>query len=65
MKYHRHQVGIINAEKDTSGAVAEMNIVQAKNAVLNSEFRLEQEIKRADRQQGVEFERIHRQMDMV
>jgi len=42
-----------------------MNIVQAKNAVLNSEFRLEQEIKRADRQQGVEFERIHRQMDMV
>ncbi len=41
---------MIAAEKDTSGAVAEMNIVQAKNAVLNSEFRLEQEIKRADRQ---------------
>lgn len=50
LKYHRHQVGIISAEKDTSAAVAEMNIVQAKNAVLNSEFRLEQEIKRADRQ---------------
>jgi hypothetical protein len=27
LKYHRHQVGIISAEKDTSGAVAEMNIV--------------------------------------
>lgn len=41
LKYHRHQTGIIAAEKDTSAAVAEMNIVQAKNAVLNSEFRLE------------------------
>jgi hypothetical protein len=41
LKYHRHQVGIISAEKDTSGAVAEMNIVQAKNCVLNSEYKLE------------------------
>ena len=43
-------MGIISAEKDTSGAVAEMNIVQAKNAILNTEYKLEQEIKRADRQ---------------
>ena len=65
LKYHRHQVGIISAEKDTSGAVAEMNIVQAKNAILNTEYKLEQEVKRADRQQGVEYDRIHRQMDMI
>ena len=51
LKYHRHQVSIISAEKDTSGAVAEMNTVQAKNAVLNAEYKLEQEVKRADRQQ--------------
>lgn len=48
LKYHRQQVGIISAEKDTSAAVAELNILQAKNAVLNCEFKLEQEIKRAD-----------------
>ena len=65
LKYHRHQVGIISAEKDTSGAVAEMNTLQAKNAVLNSEFKLEQEVKRADRQQTTEYDRIHRQMDMI
>lgn len=65
LKYHRHQVGIISAEKDTSGAVAEMNIGQAKNAILNTEYKLEQEVKRADRQQGTEYDRIHRQMDMI
>ena len=41
LKYHRHQVQIISAEKDTSGAVAEMNTCQAKNAVLNAEYKLE------------------------
>ena len=41
LKYHRHQVGIIAAEKDTSGAVAEMNVCQAKNAILNTEYKLE------------------------
>ena len=60
LKYHRHQVGIISAEKDTSGAVAEMNIMQSKNTVLNSEYKLEQEVKRACRQQDTEYERIHR-----
>lgn len=65
LKYHRQQVGIINAEKDTSAAVAELNILQAKNAVLNSEYKLEQEIKRADNQQNIEYDRIHRQMDIV
>jgi len=48
LKYHRQQVGIISAEKDTSAAVAELNILQAKNAVLNCEYKLEQEIKRAE-----------------
>ena len=65
LKYHRHQVGIVSAEKDTSGAVAEMNILQAKNSVLNAEYQLEQVIKRADRQQNTEYDRIHRQMDMI
>lgn len=41
LKYHRHQVGIISAEKDTSGAVAEMNVTQTKNAILNNEYKLE------------------------
>jgi len=65
LKYHRQQVGIISAEKDTSAAVAELNILQAKNAVLNCEYKLEQEIKRADNQQTTEYDRIHRQMDIV
>ena len=65
LKYHRHQVGIISAEKDTSAAVAELNILQAKNAVMNCEYKLEQEIKRADKQQTTEYDRIHRQMDIV
>ena len=39
LKYHSQQVAIISAEKDTSGALLEMNIVQARNAVLNEEFK--------------------------
>ena len=31
LKYHRRQVEIIGAEKETSGAVLQMNIVKAKN----------------------------------
>ena len=40
LKYHRQQVEIISAEKDTVGAVLAMNIAQAKNAVLNEECKL-------------------------
>jgi hypothetical protein len=35
LKYHRQQVGITAAEKDTVGAVLQMNIVKEKNASLN------------------------------
>jgi hypothetical protein len=35
LRYHTQQVGITSAEKDTAGAVLQMNIVHAKNAVLN------------------------------
>ena len=41
LKYHRRQIEIISAEKDTSGAVVQMNIVQAKNSVLNDEHKLQ------------------------
>jgi len=40
LKYHKQQVAIIRAEKDTSGAVLQMNIAQAKNAVLNEEYKV-------------------------
>ena len=48
LKYHRRQIEIISAEKDTSGAVQYMNIVKAKNSALNDEFKLASEIKRND-----------------
>ena len=46
IKYHRRQVEIIKAEKDTAGAVLQMNIVKNKNASLNEEYKLAEEIKR-------------------
>ncbi len=39
LKYHRQQVGITSAEKDTAGAVLQMNIVQTKNNVLNEQYK--------------------------
>ena len=39
LKYHQQQVAIISAEKDTSGALLEMHIVQARNNVLNEEYK--------------------------
>ena len=35
LKYHRQQIAICGAEKDTIGAVLQMNILKDKNAVLN------------------------------
>ena len=35
IKYHKRQVEIVRAEKDTTGAVLQMNIVKNKNASLN------------------------------
>jgi hypothetical protein len=49
IKYHRRQVEIIKAEKDTAGAVLQMNIVKSKNSSLNEEYKLAGEVKR---QQG-------------
>ena len=60
LKYHRRQVDIIKAEKDTSGAVLQMNIVKNKNASLNEEFRLQQEIKREDQEQAKTYTKIHK-----
>jgi hypothetical protein len=39
LKYHSQQVQIISAEKDTSGALLQMNVVQNRNAVLNEEYK--------------------------
>ena len=59
LKYHRRQVEIIAAEKETSGAVLQMNIVKAKNTVLNEEYKLQGEIKRRDKTQEKEFSKLH------
>lgn len=48
LKYHSQQVAIISAEKETSGALLQMNIVQARNSVLNEEYKSRQELKRQD-----------------
>ena len=58
VKYHRRQIEIIKAEKDTTGAVLGMNIVQAKNTVLNSEFKTQEEIKRNHRRQEKETQNL-------
>lgn len=49
LKYHRQQLSIISAEKDTSGAVVQMGIAQAKNSVLSDELKNQHEMKRAVR----------------
>ena len=46
IKYHRRQVEIVKAEKETTGAVLQMNIVKNKNSALNEEYKLGEEIKR-------------------
>lgn len=51
LKYHRQQVAITSAEKDTAGAVLMMNIVQAKNSVLNEQYKTRQDINRHNRTQ--------------
>ena len=49
IKYHRRQLEIIKAEKDTAGAVQQMNIVNAKNSVLSDEYKLCEQIKKQNR----------------
>lgn len=39
LKYHNQQLSILSAEKDTTGAVIQMNIAQAKNSVLSEELK--------------------------
>lgn len=54
IKYHRQQVAILKTEKDTAGAVADMNILQAKHGVLNQQYKIQGEIHRSHRQQETE-----------
>ena len=65
LKYHRRQIEIISAEKETSGAVMQMNIVKAKNGVLNEEYKLQEEIKRNNKVQEKEFVKLHSQVDVL
>lgn len=60
IKYHRRQVEIVKAEKDTTGAVLQMNIVKSKNASLNEEYKLGEEIKRQNQDQEKAFVKLHR-----
>ena len=60
IKYHRRQVEIVKAEKDTTGAVLQMNIVKNKNASLNEEYKLGGEIKRQHGDQEKAFVKLHR-----
>lgn len=65
IKYHRRQLEIISAEKDTTGAILQMNIVKNRNASLNEEYKLAEEIKRMNGNQERDFEKIHRQVDVL
>ena len=65
IKYHRRQVEIVKAEKDTAGAVLQMNIVKNKNASLNEEYKLGEEIKRQNGDQDKAFVKLHRQVDVL
>ena len=63
LKYHSQQVQITSAEKDTAGALLEMNIVKARNEVLNDEFRNKQEIRRENDVQCRFYDKMTRMMD--
>lgn len=65
LKYHRRQIDIISAEKDTSGAVLQMNIVKSKNESLNEEFKLAQEIKRENSDQEKAYVKLQKQVDVL
>lgn len=65
LKYHQQQVAIVAAEKDTAGAVLQMNIVNAKNSILNEEFRNRQDINRDNEQQQKAYEKLNRQIDVI
>ena len=65
IKYHRRQVEIVKAEKDTTGAVLQMNIVKNKNASLNEEYKLGEEIKRQNQDQEKAFVKLHRQVEVL
>ena len=65
IKYHRRQLEIIKAEKDTAGAVQQMNIVNAKNTLLSEEYKVQQEIQRHNRKQDKEYENFHKQIDVL
>ena len=65
LKYHKQQVDIISAEKDTSGAMVQMNIAQAKNSILSEELKIQNEMKREERQQDRENERLLRQINVL
>ena len=43
----------------------QMNIVKAKNGVLNEEYKLAEEIKRNNKQQEKEFTKLHSQVDVL
>ena len=51
LRYHSQQVGITSAEKDTVGAVLQMNIVKEKNASLNEQCKVRMDLKRHNRTQ--------------
>ena len=56
---------IISAEKDTSGALLQMNIVQARNQVLNEEYKCRQALKREDETQHRCYDKFTRQLDSI
>ena len=60
IKYHRRQVEIVKAEKDTTGAVLQMNIVKNKNSSLNEEYKLAEEIKRSSGDQEKAYMKLNR-----
>ena len=43
----------------------QMNIVKAKNGVLNEEYKLQEEIKRNNKVQEKEFVKLHNQTDVL
>ena len=65
IKYHRRQVEIVKAEKDTTGAVLQMNIVKNKNNSLNEEYKLAGEIQRACGDQDKAYSKLNRQIDVL
>lgn len=65
LKYHTSQVQITTAEKDSAGALLAMNVMGARNQILNEEAKFKQESSRNRKQVLNEYEKLTRHTEAI